>query len=104
MASCRVFLLSALCAFIILTTVIDQTQSASCCVYYAKKHVNCNRILGYTYQTVNHACDLEAVIFHVPGRFICADPNRPHTQKLMKCFDERKKIIKQEALKASTSA
>ncbi|XP_020512938.1 C-C motif chemokine 20b [Labrus bergylta] len=90
MTSGRVFLLAALYSFFILTTFIDSTESARCCLQYSRKHLKCSRMLGYTIQTNTASCDIEAVIFHAKGKFICADPLSSHTQKLKMCIDGRR--------------
>uniref|UniRef100_UPI0037E8E427 C-C motif chemokine 20b n=1 Tax=Semicossyphus pulcher TaxID=241346 RepID=UPI0037E8E427 len=88
MASGRVFLL---CSLLVLTTFIGSTQSANCCVSYARRNIRRNMLLGYTIQTINKSCDINAVIFHVKGRFVCANPSASCTQKLMKYIDEKRK-------------
>ncbi|XP_034562816.1 C-C motif chemokine 20b [Notolabrus celidotus] len=91
MASSRMILLTTLCSLLIMSTFIDSTHSASCCLWYTSRPLKCSRLLGYTIQTINTSCDINAVIFHVKGRFLCADPSSSHTQKLMRCFDEKRK-------------
>ncbi|XP_034718531.1 C-C motif chemokine 20b [Etheostoma cragini] len=92
MASSKVFLL---CSLMILTTFISSTQSASCCLRYTKRQFPCQRLLGYTIQTMINSCDLRAVIFHLPGKFVCADPSTNWTQRGMKCVDERRRKTSQ---------
>ncbi|XP_034021942.1 C-C motif chemokine 20b [Thalassophryne amazonica] len=93
MASSKLLLLTAVCCFIILTTFISSTQSASCCLIYSARPLRCRRLLDYTIQTNGASCDINAIIFHVPGRFVCADPRLEWTQRCMKCVDERKMDI-----------
>ncbi|XP_078136351.1 C-C motif chemokine 20b [Sander vitreus] len=88
MASSKVFLL---CSLVILTTFIGTTQSASCCLRYARRQLPCQRLLGYSHQTIKNSCDINAVIFHVPGRFVCADPSTNWTQRGIKCLDQRRR-------------
>ncbi|XP_042366199.1 C-C motif chemokine 20-like [Plectropomus leopardus] len=95
MASGKVFLLAALCSFIILSTFISSTQSTSCCLRYVRPPVKSQQLLGYTIQTINNSCDIPAVIFHLPGKFLCTNPSNLRTQKLMKTIDERKRKISQ---------
>ncbi|XP_059183118.1 C-C motif chemokine 20b [Centropristis striata] len=90
MASSKVCL-AALCSLVILSTFIGSTQSASCCLMYTRRHPPCNRVMGYTVQNINTSCDIPAVIFHLPARFLCANPSDAWTQKVLKCLDERKK-------------
>ncbi|XP_060920748.1 C-C motif chemokine 20b [Labrus mixtus] len=90
MTSGRVFLLAALCSLFILTTFIDSTESARCCLCYSRRHLKCSRLLGYTIQTSTASCDIEAIIFHGKGTFICADPLSSHTQKLKRCLERRR--------------
>ncbi|KAL7373248.1 hypothetical protein ABVT39_002267 [Epinephelus coioides] len=91
MTSGKVCLLAALCSLIILSTFIDSTQSASCCMRYVNRRMKCHHLLGYTIQNIYTSCDISAVIFHLPGRFLCADPSSSWTQRGMKCIDERRK-------------
>ncbi|KAM7369671.1 hypothetical protein PAMP_010975 [Pampus punctatissimus] len=102
-ASGKVCLPAALCSLIILCTFISSTQSASCCLRYTKRPLPCNRLLGYTTQTINTSCDINAIIFHIPGRFVCADPSMNWTQRRKKCVDERRRKINQ-MLKEGTPA
>ncbi|KAK1885495.1 C-C motif chemokine 20 [Dissostichus eleginoides] len=91
MASGKVCFLAALFSLVILSTFIDSTQTANCCLSYTSRRLRCQRLLGYTIQTINTSCDINAVIFHLPGRFVCADPSSIRTQREMKCVDERRK-------------
>ncbi|XP_047423947.1 C-C motif chemokine 20b [Mugil cephalus] len=91
MANGKVLLMAVLCSLIILTTFIGNAESASCCLNYTKRQLPCRRIKGYTIQTINTSCDIKAIIFHVKGRFVCADPTQSWTQNRMKCVDERRR-------------
>ncbi|KAK1884779.1 C-C motif chemokine 20 [Dissostichus eleginoides] len=91
MASGKVCFLATLCSLVILSTFIDSTQSASCCLRYTSRRLRCQRLLRYTVQTINTSCDINAIIFHLPGRFVCADPSSIRTQREKKCVDERRK-------------
>ncbi|KAL3040761.1 hypothetical protein OYC64_011705 [Pagothenia borchgrevinki] len=91
MASDKVCFLATLCSLVILSTFIGSTQSASCCLRYTSRRLPCQRLLGYTVQTINTSCEIEAIIFHLRGRFVCADPSSIDTQREMKCVDERRK-------------
>eukprot|EP00064_Thunnus_orientalis_P017875 superscaffoldBa00003925_g17961 len=107
MASGKTYLVAALCSFIIISTFVGSTQSASCCLRYYryKRPLPCKRLLGYTIQTINTSCDINAIIFHLPGRFMCADPSMTLTQMMMKCVDEKRKMTTQvirEKIKART--
>ncbi|XP_037312386.2 C-C motif chemokine 20b [Pungitius pungitius] len=90
MASGKVGLLALLCSLVILGTFIDSTHSASCCMMYASRRWKCQPLMGYTIQTIVRSCDINAVIFHLPGRFVCADPSSKWTQRAMQCLNERK--------------
>ncbi|XP_029313951.1 C-C motif chemokine 20b [Cottoperca gobio] len=83
--------LATLCSLFILTTFIGSTQSVSCCLRYTSRRFPCQRLLGYTIQNINTSCDIEAVIFHLPGRFMCVDPSNHSTRRGVKCVDERKR-------------
>ncbi|XP_075996536.1 C-C motif chemokine 20-like [Genypterus blacodes] len=89
MPSCRPSLPLALCALVCLATFIGSAQSASCCLRLYKHPLHCRRLLGYTLQTINTSCDINAVIFHLSGRFVCSDPTKHWTVRAMKCVDER---------------
>ncbi|XP_030612411.1 C-C motif chemokine 20b [Archocentrus centrarchus] len=100
MASSKTCLVAVLCSLVILTTFISSAQSASCCLRYSKRQPPCRRILGYTVQNINNSCDINAIVFHIAGRFVCADPSKLWTQKIMKCVDEKRRkssqIVKKE--------
>ncbi|XP_068566346.1 C-C motif chemokine 20b [Cebidichthys violaceus] len=91
MASSKVCLLAVLCSLVILTTFIGSTQSASCCMMYTSRQLSCHRLMGYTIQTIINSCDINAIIFHLPGRFVCANPSSKWAQRAMKCLDERRR-------------
>uniref|UniRef100_A0A3P8SKF6 C-C motif chemokine n=1 Tax=Amphiprion percula TaxID=161767 RepID=A0A3P8SKF6_AMPPE len=93
MAARKVFLIAALCSLVILVTFTGTTESASCCLRYVKRPLPCRRLLGYTIQNINTACDINAIIFHVPGRFLCANPNMKWTQRAIKCVDETRRPV-----------
>ncbi|XP_018534813.2 C-C motif chemokine 20b [Lates calcarifer] len=104
MASSNVRLLAALCSLAILISFIGNTQSASCCMRYTRRPLPYKQIMGYTIQTINNSCDINAIIFHVPGKFICADPSMKRTQQRMKFVDEmrhKKALVTKE--RTSTS-
>ncbi|CAJ1081636.1 C-C motif chemokine 20b [Xyrichtys novacula] len=102
----KTVLVTAVCSLLILSSFVDRTQSASCCLWYTRRHLKCNRLLGYTIQTINTSCDMNAVIFHLRGRFICANPSSSHTQNLMKCLDDKNnpKTQKEEIQKTTASS
>uniref|UniRef100_A0A3Q3JJA2 C-C motif chemokine n=1 Tax=Monopterus albus TaxID=43700 RepID=A0A3Q3JJA2_MONAL len=81
---------------------------ASCCLRYARRPLPCKQLLGYSIQTINTFCDINAVIFHLPERFVCADPSMRWTQRGMKCVDEQRKkdaqIIKEKTPIITTTA
>ncbi|CAK6968593.1 C-C motif chemokine 20b [Scomber scombrus] len=96
MASSKVSLLAALCSLAILFSCISSTQSASCCLRYSRRRMPpCSRVLGYTIQTIKTSCDINAIIFHLPGAFVCADPSKHSTQIRMKCVDDKRRVIKE---------
>ncbi|XP_056290202.1 C-C motif chemokine 20b [Pseudoliparis swirei] len=104
MASGRVFLLAVVCSLVILTSFIGSTQSASCCMMYTSRRLPCQRLIGYTIQTIFDSCDINAVIFHLPGRFVCADPSSKWTLRCMKCFDERRRKSSLETAMRNTKS
>nr|XP_040022703.1 C-C motif chemokine 20b [Gasterosteus aculeatus aculeatus] len=91
MASSRVRVLAPLCALVLLGTFIGSTRSASCCMMYSSRRWNCQRMMGYSIQTIVSSCDINAVIFHFPGRFVCANPASKWTKRAMQCLNERKR-------------
>ncbi|XP_061569603.1 C-C motif chemokine 20b [Cololabis saira] len=82
--------MAALCALILLST-FSSADSASCCLRYSKRRLPCKIIQGYSVQTITGSCDIRAVIFHLPGRFVCADPTTQWTRMRKKCVDERRR-------------
>ncbi|XP_070784431.1 C-C motif chemokine 20b [Enoplosus armatus] len=104
----KVCIVAALCSFVFLATFIGSTQSASCCLRYTKHPLPCKRLLGYSIQNINTSCDIDAVIFHVPGKFVCANPAAKWTKRRMDCLDERRRtnaeILKEETRGNATSA
>ncbi|XP_075936980.1 C-C motif chemokine 20b [Anarhichas minor] len=104
MASSKVCLLAVLCSLVILTTFIGSTHSVSCCMMYTSRQLPCRRLLGYTIQTIVNSCDINAVIFHLPGRFVCANPSSKWTQRGMKCLDERRRKNSQITAKNNTTS
>ncbi|XP_017269566.1 C-C motif chemokine 20b [Kryptolebias marmoratus] len=90
MASSKVCLVAALCSFIILTTFISSTESARCCMNYSKHRPAFKRILTYYKQTITGSCDINAIIFYLRGKFLCADPSVQWTKKAMEFVDEMK--------------
>ncbi|KAG9340103.1 hypothetical protein JZ751_022028 [Albula glossodonta] len=93
MASTRFFAVALLVIFT-LNAFLLQTESASCCLSYTKKKLHCKRMDGYTMQTMTDFCDLNAIIFQTKsGRFVCADPAKDNTKRIIKCLTERTKIL-----------
>ncbi|KAJ8279232.1 hypothetical protein COCON_G00062980 [Conger conger] len=89
MVSTRFIAVTLLVVFI-LQTFLLQTESASCCLSYAKKTPMCHRMKGFTIQTNMRNCDMDAIIFHTKaGKFICADPSKKLTQITVKCLNRR---------------
>ncbi|XP_019740284.1 C-C motif chemokine 20b [Hippocampus comes] len=95
-----VYLLTAL---LILTTFTTSTHSASCCLRYIKKKLSCQLVLDYSLQSMGKFCDMNAVIFHLPGRFLCANPNLSWTQRVRRCIDERKSKSESALIQQSNS-
>ncbi|XP_038553978.1 C-C motif chemokine 20-like [Micropterus salmoides] len=58
----KVCAVAALCSLVILTTFIGSTESASCCLRYARRPLPCKRLLGYTVQNINTSCDINAIM------------------------------------------
>uniref|UniRef100_A0A665X582 C-C motif chemokine 20-like n=1 Tax=Echeneis naucrates TaxID=173247 RepID=A0A665X582_ECHNA len=87
MATSKACLVAALCSLIIISAFIDGTQSGDCCLRYTRKKWTCRQLLGYSIQNINTSCDISATIFHLPERFVCADPSMKWVQKVMACLD-----------------
>ncbi|XP_038163848.1 C-C motif chemokine 20-like [Cyprinodon tularosa] len=86
-------LFAALCSLLIVASFIDSSESASCCMKYFKRKLPCKAVKGYNIQTINGSCDINAIIFHLNGRFVCADPLKVWTKRAMKCVDERRRKV-----------
>ncbi|XP_077365626.1 C-C motif chemokine 20b [Festucalex cinctus] len=80
-------------ALLILIAFTGNTHSASCCLRHIKpkRRLPCQRVLGYTYQSMGKSCDINAVILHLPGSFLCVKPTASWTQRAMRCVDERRR-------------
>ncbi|XP_012731762.2 C-C motif chemokine 20 [Fundulus heteroclitus] len=91
MASRKACLFAALCSLLIVASLISGSESASCCMKYTKRKLHCKAVRGYNIQTINGSCDISAIIFHLGGKFVCADPLKPWTMRVMKCVNERRK-------------
>ncbi|XP_037136019.1 C-C motif chemokine 20b [Syngnathus acus] len=96
-----IFLLSGL---LILTSFMAGTHSASCCLKYIRRELPCQRVSGYTYQSMGKSCDINAVILHLPGRFLCANPAASWTQRVMRCIDERRRKNTKALEESATTA
>uniref|UniRef100_A0A3B3VU67 C-C motif chemokine n=1 Tax=Poecilia latipinna TaxID=48699 RepID=A0A3B3VU67_9TELE len=57
------------------------TSVSSCCTRYTKKKLPCLLVKNYSIQTIHGSCDINAIIFHVNGRFVCADPTKAWTKR-----------------------
>ncbi|XP_054621693.1 C-C motif chemokine 20b [Dunckerocampus dactyliophorus] len=84
----KVYILTAL---LVLMTFTGRTHSASCCLGYSVARLPCKKLLGYTIQSMGKSCDINAVIFHLRRKFLCADPSKDSTQRGMRCIDERRR-------------
>ncbi|XP_072234423.1 C-C motif chemokine 20b [Leuresthes tenuis] len=106
MSTSKACVVVALCSLVILSSFISSTDSASCCMRYTRRPQPCKRLLGYSIQTITGSCDINAIIFHIPGRFVCADPSVKWTQRGMKCVDERRvaaQVLMKKASEASVT-
>ncbi|XP_032406616.1 C-C motif chemokine 20b [Xiphophorus hellerii] len=99
MESSKACLFAALCVFLIVSSFVCSSDSASCCTRYTKKKLSCLQVKNYSIQTIHGSCDIYAIIFHVNGRFVCADPAKPWTGRAVKCVDERRKKSVNEVMK-----
>uniref|UniRef100_A0A3B3VUY6 C-C motif chemokine n=1 Tax=Poecilia latipinna TaxID=48699 RepID=A0A3B3VUY6_9TELE len=85
MESNKARLFAALCAFLIVCSFVCSSDSASCCTRYTKKKLPCLLVKNYSIQTIHGSCDINAIIFHVNGRFVCADPTKAWTKRAVTC-------------------
>uniref|UniRef100_A0A3P9LML6 Chemokine interleukin-8-like domain-containing protein n=1 Tax=Oryzias latipes TaxID=8090 RepID=A0A3P9LML6_ORYLA len=81
MTNSKACLAAALCSLLFLSTFLSSAHSASCCLRYSRRRPPCKLLLAYSIQTITGSCDLPAVILHLPGKFLCADPSMRWTQK-----------------------
>ncbi|KAM9337456.1 C-C motif chemokine 20b [Symphorus nematophorus] len=106
MASCKLCLL--FCSIVILSNFISSTESASCCLMYAQRRLPCIRLIDYTVQTINTSCDINAIIFHVRGRFLCADPSARWAQMGKECVDARRRkaalLFREQTIQNTTAS
>ncbi|KAL7840640.1 hypothetical protein AOLI_G00259630 [Acnodon oligacanthus] len=87
----------ALLSILILSTFIQETQTARCCLQYKKIPVRCAHLKGYTIQDTRRQCDLMAIIFQTTnGKFFCADPLMQWTQERVTCLMEKAARMKKE--------
>ncbi|CAL8323112.1 unnamed protein product [Boreogadus saida] len=77
------------CSLLLLTLFPVGSESASCCLRYRQLRLKCKDTHHYSLQNINGSCDMRAVIFHVGQNFVCADPNRRRTKRLMACLDNK---------------
>ncbi|XP_007555781.1 C-C motif chemokine 20-like [Poecilia latipinna] len=103
MESNKARLFAALCAFLIVCSFVCSSDSASCCTRYTKKKLPCLLVKNYSIQTIHGSCDINAIIFHVNGRFVCADPTKAWTKRAVTCVDERRKKRVNEVLMGKPS-
>ncbi|KAF7214135.1 C-C motif chemokine 20b [Nothobranchius furzeri] len=94
MASSKACLVAALCCLVMFTTFISRADAASCCMRYTKRHLSCAKVFSYSIQTINSSCDISAIIFHLPGRFVCVDPSKKWAKNCMNSVEKRRKIAK----------
>ncbi|KAJ8279233.1 hypothetical protein COCON_G00062990 [Conger conger] len=91
MASTRFIAVTLLVVFI-LQTFLLQTESATCCLSYAKSIPKCHRMKRYTIQTDMGICDMDAIIFHTKrGASICANSSNGQTKMIIECLNARHK-------------
>ncbi|XP_038130531.1 C-C motif chemokine 20-like [Cyprinodon tularosa] len=93
MANRQACLSAALCSLLIVASFICGSESASCCMRYTRGKIPCKALTGYNIQTINGSCDISAIIFHLGGRFVCADPLKAWTLRAMKCVDEKRRKV-----------
>ncbi|KAM4718731.1 C-C motif chemokine 20b [Anableps anableps] len=95
MANNKACLFAALCSLLIVTSFIGSLESVTCCVKYTKGKIHCRQVEGYSYQTIKGSCDINAIIFYLRGRYVCADPSKEWTKRVVNCLEKgrRKKVI-----------
>ncbi|XP_064787408.1 C-C motif chemokine 20-like [Oncorhynchus masou masou] len=61
-----------------------------CCTSYSQGRIDIGLIHGFSIQTVNDGCNIDAIIFHtVRGRFTCMDPTKGWVMKAVRKLRER---------------
>ncbi|XP_068160513.1 C-C motif chemokine 20b [Antennarius striatus] len=88
-------LVGAACFLLILSSFIAGGRTASCCLKYVRRPFPCQRLQDYAIQTITNSCDINAVIFQVLGRFVCADPAASWTLRGVECLRNRRRKITQ---------
>ncbi|XP_072894412.1 eotaxin-like isoform X1 [Hemitrygon akajei] len=67
---------------------------ASCCKRYSKKVPSINKIETFEIQTNDGRCKINAVIFTVGPRRICADPKKKKVINTLKQLSEKEQKMK----------
>ncbi|CAB1326673.1 unnamed protein product [Coregonus sp. 'balchen'] len=61
-----------------------------CCTHYSKGKIDIRLIRGFSVQTVNDECNIDAIIFHtVRARFPCVDPTKGWVMEAVRKLRER---------------
>ncbi|XP_055472964.1 C-C motif chemokine 20 isoform X1 [Psammomys obesus] len=72
-------------ACVLLAHLCSQSEAASnfdCCLRYTQQVLPHRAIVGFTRQTADEACDIDAIIFHMKKKFsVCADPKQSWVKK-----------------------
>ncbi|XP_039620378.1 C-C motif chemokine 20-like [Polypterus senegalus] len=95
MASCKSLFISLL-VLLTLNVLAVSAMYEDCCVSYTTRQMRCHAMKGYTIQTPEDLCNIEAVIFHTKwGKQICANPSQQWVMEVIKCLQHRVKVIAQ---------
>ncbi|XP_048095228.1 C-C motif chemokine 20a.3 [Alosa alosa] len=63
-----------LCTLGLFSSEVAAVRKGACCTMYSSSIVPMKHIRGFTIQTNQGKCNINAVILHTPKRNICVDP------------------------------
>ncbi|KAM4836619.1 C-C motif chemokine 20 isoform 2-T2 [Thomomys bottae] len=80
-------------ALVLLLHLCSRTEASNfdCCLQYTKKALPSKFIVGFTRQLADEACDINAIIFHMRRRLVCANPKEPWVKRAMRIVSQRAK-------------
>nr|XP_045004254.1 C-C motif chemokine 20 isoform X2 [Jaculus jaculus] len=70
----------------------SEASNFDCCLRYTEKTIPNHLIVGFTKQTANEACDIDAVIFHTKMKLsVCANPKQSWVKKAVQILSRKVK-------------